>query len=531
MQSDFSQRLNQVLQFVLMAVLAGFMAWFIVSETSGWQALGQWLLDALRRTPDFFTTMADYYTSLPLRQIAPSLLIGVLLGGLFTGARNVSRRTALHFPALTWPWLGLVVTALTLFAGGRLLLAVGLGVGVVIALSLFADQAFRAFDWTLVTQKTNRTAFGRGALIGGAVGGFSSQIFAYPMQHCTFAPDASALVYDLGLVIALVSAVILLVPTWTVLFRRRVLRGHGSEGHFGGRGLPYLLLLPTLLVLVVFLYFPGVQMLLLSLNRRRFPLPQEEFVCLENYIALKDDVVYRNSMLTTAFITIVLVIMTMTLALMIALLASQKVKGASVYRTLLIWPFALSPVITGYIFLTMFREGGAGIINYFLDDLFGITARWLRDPSLAPWVIILASVWNALGFNILFYIAGLQNVPSDLQDAAAIDGANAVQRFFRITLPLLSPFTFFLLVTNVTYAFYGIYGVVDSITRGGPPLGPGGTEGGATNILIYKLYEDAFRSGAPIGSAAGQAMILFLLVAAITLLQFRFVENRVTYVS
>jgi sn-glycerol 3-phosphate transport system permease protein len=179
----------------------------------------------------------------------------------------------------------------------------------------------------------------------------------------------------------------------------------------------------------------------------------------------------------------------------------------------------------------MFREGGAGIINYFLDDLFGITARWLRDPSLAPWVIILASVWNALGFNILFYIAGLQNVPSDLQDAAAIDGANAVQRFFRITLPLLSPFTFFLLVTNVTYAFYGIYGVVDSITRGGPPLGPGGTEGGATNILIYKLYEDAFRSGAPIGSAAGQAMILFLLVAAITLLQFRFVENRVTYVS
>ncbi|HLA44447.1 MAG TPA: ABC transporter permease subunit, partial [Aggregatilineales bacterium] len=136
---------------------------------------------------------------------------------------------------------------------------------------------------------------------------------------------------------------------------------------------------------------------------------------------------------------------------------------------------------------------------------------------------------NGLGFNILFYIAGLQNVPGDLLEAAAMDGANRVQRFVRITIPLLSPFTFFLLVANVTYAFYGIYGVVDATTQGGPPLGPGGEEGGATGVLIYKLYEDAFGSGSSAGMAAAQALILFILVATITLLQFRYVENRVTY--
>ena len=431
MLRQFRRKFDNWISFAVLLTMAGFMAWFVVSEADGWRALGEWLLDAVRLIPDFFSGAADHYTSLPFGQIAPSLLTGALLGGLLTGARALPGR---RMP-LTFVWLGFIVLALTLYAGGRLLLALVLGVGAILLLSFVVDARFREWLASQAASAEGRAAFGRGALIGGVVGGLSSQILTYPLQHCTFAPEAPAIQHDIGLAITLVSTVILLIPTWTALFQSGALASQVGGGYFRGRGLAYVLLLPTLLVLIVFLYFPGVQMILLSLNRQRFPLPQAQFVCLENYVALKDDVIYRNSIFTTAFITVLLVILTMALALMIAVLASQKIKGAGVYRTLLIWPFALSPVITGFIFLSMFREGGAGIINYFLDDLFGISPHWLRDSSLAPWVIILAAVWNGLGFNILFYIAGLQNVPDDLLDAAAIDGANVVQRFIRVTLP------------------------------------------------------------------------------------------------
>ncbi len=223
-------------------------------------------------------------------------------------------------------------------------------------------------------------------------------------------------------------------------------------------------------------------------------------------------------------VTVAVVLLGMSAALSIAVLASQKVHGAVIYRTLLIWPYALSPVVMGVIFLTMFQTN-SGLINH----IFGLDADWLTDEQLAPLVIVFASVWNILGFNVLFYIAGLQNIPEDLLEAAEIDGANWITRFFRITFPLLSPFTFFLLITNVTYSFYGIYGAVDTLTQGGPPLGPGGQDGGATNVLIYKLYQDAFSPGSPAGAAAAQALILFLLVAGLTLVQFRYLERRVVY--
>ena len=206
------------------------------------------------------------------------------------------------------------------------------------------------------------------------------------------------------------------------------------------------------------------------------------------------------------------------------MLANQKVRGAGIYRTWLIWPYAVSPVVAGVIFQMMFHPQ-VGPINWLLDTFFGIRPQWFRDVHLAPWVVIVAAVWNSLGFNVLFYVAGLQNIPSDLLEAAAIDGANRVQRFLRITFPLLSPFTFFLLVTNVTYSFFGIFGAVDTLTQGGPWR----QGSGATNVLIYNLYLDAFERQYKIGSAAAQSLILFLLVAGLTLLQFRYVERRVTY--
>jgi sn-glycerol 3-phosphate transport system permease protein len=457
------------IQTAITVITIGFLVAFFQANWDGMTALFDLVVKGIGNIPDFLQNIIDYYGEAPADGLRSSLLVGGVAGVLLT-----------------------------------------------------------AFTGWLYLKESRRTPLVVAILLGGIAGMFGSQILLYPMQHCTYLPEAPATQYRLGLLITLAGAAAVLVPLWTVLFRRsRTIES--SAGHFKNWGAPYLLLMPSLLVLIVFLYYPGIQILTLSLKSKRFPLPQERFVCLDNYVLLSKDAAYRNSFMTTVLITLAIIVFTMSFALIAAMLASQKIKWIGIYRTLLIWPFALSPVVTGVIFLAMFREGRDGLINFGLDRLFGISPAWLTDSSLAPWVVILASVWNALGFNILFYIAGLQNVPQDLLDAAAIDGANRAQRFVRITFPLLSPFTFFLLVVNITYGVYGIYGAVDALTQGGPPLGPGGVDGGATQVLIYKLYEDAFGSGAPIGQAAAQALILFLMVAGVTMLQFGFVERRVTY--
>lgn len=471
---DGLARISRYGQALFLSAAALFMAYFVVRNRDGFAALWQLVRDALLDVPDSVAAVAEYFASVPAQALAYSLLAG----GLF----------------------GLVTTALALSAGGGSL----------------GHELRRRRGWLAAA----------GGTIVGALG---TQIMMYPTRHCTYLPGASGAEFRLGLVVTVLSALLLLVPFWTLL-RAPLTRRSFAAGHFrGGYGLPYFLLLPTLIVLVVFIYYPAVQIMLLSLRQKVFPLPQERFACMQNYVSLVEDTVYRNSFMTTLYITFFIVLISLALALGIAVLASQKVKGAGVYRTFLIWPYAISPVVTGVIFLSMFREGGAGLLNWALDGTLGITPHWLTDRDLAPWVIIAASVWNLLGFNILFYIAGLQNVPAELLESAALDGANRVTRFFRITFPLLSPFTFFLLVTNITYSFYGIYGMVDTLTpQGGPRFGPGG-ESGATNVLIFKLYNDAFNTGAPAGFGAAQAVVLFLMVAGLTVIQFRYLERRVTY--
>lgn len=458
-------------------ICGAFIAWFIIAERRGLGALIDWLVSGVRKFPSAVNTVMSYYGDLEFGLLWPSLVIG---------------------------------------------LAAGIGLTL-----LVARLRLGAADST--DSPLTRSRIARLALAGGLGGMAGSQLLAYTSQHCTYAAGVEPAQRILGWIITLVGVLVALLPVWTVMFRKPNLRNTGRAGYFRGISLPYVFLVPSVISLLVFLYIPGAQVLTLSLKLRRNPLPQERFVCLQNYVNLAKDTIYQNSFITTFAITIMLVIFSMSIALGIAVLASQKVRGASIYRTLLIWPYALSPVVTGVIFLSMFRQGRAGLINAGLWQVFGIEPSWLTDRYLAVVVIVLAAVWNALGFNILFYVAGLQNIPKDLLEAAEIDGANRVQRFARITFPLLSPFTFFLLVTNITFAFYGIYGAIDTLTRGGPPLGPAGINGGATNVLIYKLYQDAFTPGSPAGAAAAQAVILFLMVAMITLLQFRFIEQRVTY--
>lgn len=512
-----------------------FITFFVVREFNGLVRLIEWLLRGISKTPDAVQNMIEYYAQLPSSQLVPSLLVGAGVGAAATGlvflaAVGIARPPRPDPRAVAIGAAALVVGAAL---GLELLAIVALGLAALIGASYALQPAARAaFNGAalrqILTQRGLR-ALGLGALIGALGGAAGSQLLAAPLSHCTFAPEAPAAEHQLGLLLTGFGALVVLVPIWSVLVGRSRPRDLGMAGYFRGWVLPFAFLAPTLLSLTLFLYYPGVQTIKLSLNLRRFPLPQERFVCLGNYINLAQDTIYRNSFVTTFVITAAIVLLSISIALGIGVLASQKVRGAGIYRTLLIWPFALSPVVTGTVFLAMFREGGSGLINYALSATIGIEPRWLRDPGLAQVVIILASVWNILGFNILFYITGLQNIPKDLLEAAQIDGANRVQRFWRITFPLLAPFTFFLLVTNVTYSFYGIYGAVDTLTQGGPPLGPAGSLGGATNVLIFKLYQDAFSPGSPAGLAAAQSLILFILVAGITLIQFRYIERQITY--
>lgn len=523
----------------VVAFVIVFSAWFVISEREGLARLLSWTWNGIASAPTAISDTLTYYAELPPAQWLEPLVIGALAGAVMTLYIVLPARAR-----LTLPPLPLSAWGLALGAGAGV---IGVGLPVLLAVIVFPvvlwgagyalSPGVRAFLADPQTRRALTTpAALRGAAVAGGVGigggALGSQLLTYATQHCTYSPEAPAVQYQMGVALTLAGALVFLLPFWTILKRgepRAVNGGRSTSGFFRSPILPYLLLAPTIISLLLFLYYPGVQTLLLSLRMRRFPLPQEQFVCLGNYVSLAQDTIYQNSFLTTLSMTVVIVLMSLSMALGIAVLASQKIRGASIYRTLLIWPFALSPIVAGTIFLGMFRSGGSGLINALTQSLFGVTFTWLSDPVLAPWVVVLASVWNILGFNILFYIAGLQNVPKDLTEAAQIDGANRLQAFVRIVFPMLAPYTFFLLVTNVTYSFYGIYGAVDALTRGGPPLGPAGIDGGATNVLIFKLYADGFSPGSPIGMAAAQALILFVMVAGLTVLQFRVVENRITY--
>ncbi len=283
------------------------------------------------------------------------------------------------------------------------------------------------------------------------------------------------------------------------------------QAKFKGRLLPYLLLAPTLVILVVFLYYPIIQTFRLSLYRVAFLGLRKQFVGLENFISLMHSPDYWHTVKVTLVITVIVVIGGLAISLAIALLANQPIRGGAIYRILLIWPYALSPAVAGVIFLFLFSPG-FGAINYLISKVIGQELNWLGDPKLAVILIIITSIWKNLGYNIVFYLAGLQNLNTEVLEAAEIDGAGPWRRFWSVTFALLSPITFFLLITNITYSFFDIFGMIDIVTKGGPM--------DATNVMIYNLYRDAFEYYKS-GLAAAQSVILFALVVILTVIQFR----------
>jgi sn-glycerol 3-phosphate transport system permease protein len=241
-------------------------------------------------------------------------------------------------------------------------------------------------------------------------------------------------------------------------------------------------------------------------------------VGLENYQRLFTSADYGHSVLVSLEFSIAVVVIGLSIALFLAMLVNQKIHGGRFYRTLLIWPYALSPAVAGIIWLFLLSPT-VGLVNYGLDTLFGIKPDW-TGPNLALLMVTATAIWKNLGYNIIFYLAALQSVPGVLLEAAEIDGAGSFQKFWRITFPLLSPTTFFLFTMNMIYSFFSVFGLIDVMTRGGPI--------GATNILIYNLYQDGFVFFKT-GLASAQSIILFVLVIILVLVQFRKGERSVHY--
>ena len=293
----------------------------------------------------------------------------------------------------------------------------------------------------------------------------------------------------------------------------------------------WLLLTPSLVILTLFLYYPALQSFVISLYRSNLILGTRRFIGLENFEALLTGPLapmYRQVIAQSLIFSVAVVGLGLSVSLALAILANQPVRGARVYRLLLIWPFALSPAVAGVIFSFLFNPE-VGAVNQLLDWALGIKPRWLDTPVLAFGLVVLASIWKNIGYNIVFYLAALQNIPGSLTEAAEIDGANAWQRFWSITFPLLSPMTFFLVFTNLTYSFFETFGLIDILTRGGP-VGPVPFDNaGLTTTMIYRLYGDGFGGNGNLGFAAAQGVVLLLTVAAITVLQFRYGSRNVQY--
>jgi sn-glycerol 3-phosphate transport system permease protein len=305
-----------------------------------------------------------------------------------------------------------------------------------------------------------------------------------------------------------------------------------QQAVFRNRWLPYVLLLPTLIVLVLFLYYPIISTFNLSFYKAAPNGLDLTYLGLNNYGALLNPQIQQTAngtiQIKNEYFAVLgrsllfsgtIVFGGLAISLGIAMVANQKVRGIRIYRTLLIWPYAISPAIVGIVFLFMFNPI-TGVINYAWSLLFHTRPNWLGDPLLTPLLVIVASIWKNLGYNVIFYLAGLQNIGGDILEAAAIDGANRWQRFLRIIFPLLSPFTFFLLITNLTYSFFDIFGTVDVLAGPGPS--------NSTTILIYNVYQD-LQVNHSTGMAAAQSVLLFVLVAVITVMQFRTSERQVYY--
>jgi sn-glycerol 3-phosphate transport system permease protein len=287
---------------------------------------------------------------------------------------------------------------------------------------------------------------------------------------------------------------------------------------FSNRWLPYGLLAPQIAITLVFFYWPAVQAVWQSfLLQDAFGL-STTFVWFENYQTLFAKSDYLRTVRTTAIFSALVAALSLGVSLLLAVMADRPLRGQGVYRTLLIWPYAVAPAVAGVLWIFMLNPS-LGMLAKGLRAL-GVDWNPLLNSDHAMILVVVASVWKQISYNFLFFLAGLQSIPKSVIEAAAIDGAGPVRRFWTIVFPLLSPTTFFLFVVNIVYAFFDTLGVIDAMTQGGPAK--------ATETLVYRVFADG-RAGADLGGSAAQSVILMAIVIGLTAIQFRYVERRVQY--
>jgi sn-glycerol 3-phosphate transport system permease protein len=287
---------------------------------------------------------------------------------------------------------------------------------------------------------------------------------------------------------------------------------------FNERWLPYLLVAPQIVITLVFFFWPSGQAIFQSVVTEDAFGGNSKFVWFDNFAHLFSDPGYFDSVRLTVVFSALVASIGLAVSLLLAVMADRVIRGASVYKMILVWPYAVAPAVAGVLWGFLFNPS-VGIVNWLLAKV-GVEFNYVINGNQALLLIVIASIWSQVSYNFLFFLAGLQSIPKSLIEAAAIDGAGPGRRFWDIIFPLLSPTGFFLLVINIIYAFFGTFGVVSALTSGGP--------GQATNILIYKVYSDGFR-GQDLGGSSAQSVILMVVVILLTFVQFRFIERRVHY--
>jgi sn-glycerol 3-phosphate transport system permease protein len=291
-----------------------------------------------------------------------------------------------------------------------------------------------------------------------------------------------------------------------------------KQAVFQSKLLPYALVAPQLAIVLIFFYWPAAQAVVQSfLLQDAFGL-STSFVWFDNYRDILHDADYFAAVLRTFAFSFAIALISLSLALLLSVMADKPLRGGAVYRTLLILPYAVAPPVVGVLWIFMLNPS-LGVLARYLRAA-GIDWNPLLDGNQAALLIVLAAAWKQISYNFLFFLAGLQSIPRSVLEAAAIDGARPIRRFWTVTFPLLSPTIFFLLVINIVYAFFDTFGIIDTMTRGGP--------GKSTETLVYKVYSDGLLGG-NLGGSAAQSVILMIMVIVLTAVQFRFVERKVTY--
>jgi sn-glycerol 3-phosphate transport system permease protein len=287
---------------------------------------------------------------------------------------------------------------------------------------------------------------------------------------------------------------------------------------FPASWLPYALIAPQVAITLVFFIWPAAQALWQSVLRQDAFGLRTTFVGLDNFRRLFADPTYLNSLSVTAVFAIATTLLSMAVALLFAVQVNKLLRSRDGYTTVLVWPYAVAPAIAGILWWFIFNPT-IGILPYILGQL-GYDWNHRTSATDAMILVVVAAAWKQISYNFIFFLAGLQAIPHSLIEAAAIDGASPMKRFWTIVFPLLSPITFFLLVINVVYAMFDTFGIIHATTQGGPAQ--------ATNILVYKVYMDGF-VGQNLGASAAQSVVLMAIVIVLTVVQFRYIERRVQY--